>query len=59
VDETERDKRVLAKYPLYILLMVKAAKKALEEGRAKIQDGRLVVDSPREPSDLTRRHKEM
>ena len=56
MDETERDKRVLSKYPLHILLMVKAAKGALDEGRARIEDGLLIVDSPREQPDLTRRH---
>jgi hypothetical protein len=59
MDDTERDKKVLEKYPLHILLMVKAAKKALDDGRARIEDGLLVVDSPPEHSDLTRRRKEM
>ncbi len=47
MDELERDKRVLAKYPLHILLLVKAAKKALDEGRARIDNGLLIVESPK------------
>ena len=56
--EIERDKKVLAKYPLYILLMVKSAKKALDEGRARIEDGILIVDPPTD-TDLTPHRKDM
>lgn len=38
-----RERRLLAKYPLHICLMVKAAAKALEDGRAEIRDGVLVL----------------
>jgi hypothetical protein len=38
-----RERRLLAKYPLHICLMVQAAAKALEEGRAEIRDGVLVL----------------
>ena len=40
--DIEKEKRLLAKYPFHIYLMVKAAKKALDEGRVCIQDGMLV-----------------
>ena len=42
----EKEKALFAKYPFHIGLMVKAAKKALEEGRASIQDGILVFQPP-------------
>ncbi len=46
MDDIERDKKLLTEYPFHIYLMVKAAKKALEEGRAHIQDGILVLQPP-------------
>ena len=57
--ETERD--VLAQYPLWTLLMVQAAKKALDEKRARVEDGFLIVDPPaamRAVPRLTRPQKE-
>ena len=41
--DLEKEKKLLAKHPFHIYLMVKAAKKAMDEGRAGIQDGVLVV----------------
>ena len=53
MDDIERDREMLAKYPPHILLLVKAAKKALEEGRARIENGFLIVDPPKDPPALT------
>lgn len=50
MSDPEKEKALFAKYPFHICLMVKAAKKALEEGRASIQDGILVLQPPAEPS---------
>jgi hypothetical protein len=44
--DMEREKALLAKYPFHIYLMVKAAKQALDEGRARIEDGMLVFQEP-------------
>jgi hypothetical protein len=45
--DMEQEKRLLAKYPSHIVLMVKMAKQALDEGRARIEDGMLVFqDAP-------------
>jgi hypothetical protein len=46
MNDAEQDKRLFANYPLHIVLMVKAANKALDEGRARIEDGVLVIDPP-------------
>jgi hypothetical protein len=56
VDEIERDRRVLRKFPLHILLLVKAAKKALEEGRGRIKDGMLFVDGP-PPTEISQKKR--
>lgn len=40
--DIEREKRLLAKYPFHIYLMVKAAERALDEGRFHVQDGMLL-----------------
>lgn len=47
--DLEKEKRLLAKYPFHIYLMVKAAAKALEDGRAEIRDGVLVVAAQEGP----------
>lgn len=41
--DPEKEKELFAKYPLHIRLLVKAAKEAMRDGRAIIQDGVLVV----------------
>jgi hypothetical protein len=46
IHDPEKDKALFGKYPLWTLLMVKAAKKALDEKRARIEDGFLIVDPP-------------
>lgn len=46
MEDIETEKALLARYPLWTLLMVKAAKKALDEKRARIEDGFLIVDPP-------------
>jgi hypothetical protein len=46
MDDTEIERELLANYPLHIVMMVRAATKALEEGRARIDDGVLVIDPP-------------
>lgn len=40
---------LLAKYPFHICLMVKAAQQALDEGRARIEDGMLVFITQQNP----------
>lgn len=42
----EKEKSLLSEYPFHIYLMVKAAKQALDEGRARIEDGMLVFQRP-------------
>lgn len=49
MNDIDEEKELLDKYPLHIVLMVKAAKKALDEGRARIVDGVLVIDPPKAP----------
>lgn len=46
MDDIDKEKELLANYPPHIVIMVKAAMKALEEGRARIEDGVLVIDPP-------------
>lgn len=41
--DSEEENKLFAKYPLHIRLLVKAAKEAMRDGRAIIQDGVLVV----------------
>lgn len=48
--DTEKEKRLLAEYPFHIFLMAKAAKQALDEGRAQIVDGMLVFRPQPAPS---------
>ena len=43
----ERENRLRSKYPFHIYLMVKAAAKALDAGRAGIRDGILIVQPPK------------
>lgn len=45
-DASAAEKHLLANYPFHIYLMVMAARKALDEGRACIQDGVLVIERP-------------
>jgi len=54
MNDPELDKRLLAAYPLHIVLMVKAAKKALDEGRAHIVDGVFMIDEPDRQLDAPR-----
>ena len=49
MNDVDEEKELLDKYPLHIVLMVKAAKNALAEGRARIVDGVLVIDTPKPP----------
>jgi hypothetical protein len=49
MNDLEKEKALFTQYPFHICLMVKAAKKALEEGRASIQDGILVLQPPIKP----------
>lgn len=53
MNEVDAGKELLDKYPLHIVLMVKSATKALDEGRARIVDGVLVIDPPK-PRELDR-----
>jgi hypothetical protein len=43
MNDLEKEKALFAEYPFHICLMVKAATKALEEGRARIEGGILVL----------------
>src|SRR3989339_150639 len=45
VMDLKKEKELLAENPFYIYLMVKAAKQALDEGRAIIQDGVLILQN--------------
>ena len=52
MDELEKEKRLFAEYPFHICMLVKAAKQALDEGRARIENGILVLSSgPPPPPD--------
>lgn len=46
--DAKREQELLAKYPFHIYLMIMAAKKALDEGRATIQDEVLMMNPPSE-----------
>ena len=46
MNDLEKEKALFAEYPFHICLLVKAAKKALEEGRARIEEGILVLQPP-------------
>jgi hypothetical protein len=46
MNDLDNEKRLFEEYPFHILVMVHAAKKALHEGRARIEDGVLVFDPP-------------
>jgi len=48
--DLKKEKELLAENPFYIYLMVKAAKQALDEGRAIIQDGVLILQNQEKPS---------
>jgi hypothetical protein len=49
VDE-ETERALLKEYPLHVVILVKAALAAVEEGRARIVNGRLVCpDGPKIP----------
>jgi hypothetical protein len=52
--DTEQEKVLLAKYPFHIYLMVKAAKQALDSGRARIENGMLVFQPQPETSEGTK-----
>lgn len=47
--DIESEKRLLAKYPFHIYLLVMAAQKALKEGKATIQNGMLVFSEEGPP----------
>jgi hypothetical protein len=49
----ELDRELLQKYPLHIVLMVKAAKAALDKGQARIENGTLMMDAPSPAMSLT------
>jgi len=44
--DIEQEKALLANYPFHIYLMVKAAKHALDTGRARIENGMLIFQPP-------------
>jgi hypothetical protein len=54
MDDIETERAIRGRYPLWTLLMVKAAKKALEEKRARIEEGFLIVDPL--PTSMDPRH---
>jgi len=47
----EQEKLLLANYPFHIYLMVKAAKQALDTGRARIENGMLIFQPATPPSE--------
>ncbi len=50
MDELEKEKKLFAEYPFHICMLVKAAKQALDSGRARIENGILVLsDGPLPP----------
>lgn len=48
--DLKKEKQLLAEYPLHIYLMVKAAKQALDEGRATIKDGVIIFQTQKDES---------
>lgn len=51
------EKRIREEYPWHIVIMVQAAKKALDEGRARIENGVLIFDAPRDSAGEGQRPK--
>jgi len=43
-DSLARERKLFQKYPFHVYLMVKAAAEAFKKGRAKIEDGMLIVE---------------
>ncbi len=52
--DPEKERTLLANYPFHIYLMVKAAKQALDSGRARIENGMLVFQPQSETSEGTK-----
>lgn len=52
MEEIEKEKRLFAEYPFHICMLVKAAKQALDSGRARIENGILILqDTPPPPPE--------
>ena len=49
--DIEAERKLLAKYPFHIYLMVKTLKQALDEGHAVIKDGVPVFKEEDKPGD--------
>ncbi len=60
--EEPMESKLLQHFPPHIVLMAKAARRALAEGRARVVDGFLIIDAPdpkEQHFDLTPQREEM
>jgi len=49
--DTEKKGKLFRKYPYHIAMLVKAAQKAIKEGRIRIENGKLVANTRKSGDD--------